>query len=351
MSREPSSPTTPIRPSFHTVPTTRIIRTYEEIRIPVKTEEVYPELECTICTHVMGAPQSLVPCGHSFCGPCIWEWIKTQNAATRAGPPTCPHCRSPIDLSRPIIPNILVDQIIDRKLQKLEDKPEKESLLVDRQGKLKEWREILSTLPQPSRAPPAGTRQNAAPLPSIVDVDNRRASRHFPALGAPVDVGVSVPMVQFNDHGQIINTNDPAFQLRMGQLRSRALDNHLLARDQEFAALQATMEGARTNHGTVGQPSAGSGGGVAEQQNGDGVALGAHHASSHASGPQPNRRRSRLSIDSGRPYPRERTSATNEPPQSPQTALRHATANAAARRIALGGSEHMPIELPDSEGE
>ncbi|WVQ75427.1 hypothetical protein IAR50_005052 [Cryptococcus sp. DSM 104548] len=340
MSREPSSPPTPRRPSFHNTPTTRIIRTYEEIRIPVKTEEVYPELECTICTHVMGAPQSLVPCGHSFCGPCIWQWINTQNAATRSGaqhtPPTCPHCRSLIDLSRPIIPNILVDQIIDRKLQKLEDKPEKESLLVDRQEKLQEWRDIVATLPQPSRAPTAGARQNAALLPSITD-DNRRASRHFPALGAPVDVGVSAPPVQFNDHGEIINTNDPAFQLRMGQLRSRALEDHLSARDRQFVASQAQIQRTRAINGVADHPSLGSGGGEVEQQNGTGSTAGG--------GPETNRHRSRLSTESGYPHLR------NEPPLSPQTALRQATATAAARRVALGRSERRPIELSDDEEE
>lgn len=36
------------RPPLVSTPTTRVIRTFEEIRIPVKTEEVYPELECAM---------------------------------------------------------------------------------------------------------------------------------------------------------------------------------------------------------------------------------------------------------------------------------------------------------------
>lgn len=43
-----ASPPTKDRPPLLSTPTTRVIRTFEEIRIPVKTEEVYPELECAM---------------------------------------------------------------------------------------------------------------------------------------------------------------------------------------------------------------------------------------------------------------------------------------------------------------
>lgn len=43
-----ASPPKKDRPLLLSTPTTRVIRTFEEIRIPVKTEEVYPELECAM---------------------------------------------------------------------------------------------------------------------------------------------------------------------------------------------------------------------------------------------------------------------------------------------------------------
>lgn len=40
-------------------------------------------------------------------------------------------------MTDPIVPNIVVDQIVDRKLQKLEHGLEKEAMLLDRQEKLR----------------------------------------------------------------------------------------------------------------------------------------------------------------------------------------------------------------------
>lgn len=40
-------------------------------------------------------------------------------------------------MTDPIVPNIVVDQIVDRKLQKLAQGLEKESMLLDRQEKLR----------------------------------------------------------------------------------------------------------------------------------------------------------------------------------------------------------------------
>lgn len=109
------------RPPLVSTPTTRVIRTFEEIRIPVKTEEVYPELECAMWvleTHFhlghcstsffVDAPTSWAPLNpsfragmweyfenrlpfvclsvphrHSFCGPCAWKWIKTNTNVSR----------------------------------------------------------------------------------------------------------------------------------------------------------------------------------------------------------------------------------------------------------------------------
>ncbi|KGB76035.1 hypothetical protein I307_03770 [Cryptococcus deuterogattii 99/473] len=187
------------RPPLVSTPTTRVIRTFEEIRIPVKTEEVYPELECAICSHILGAPQSLVPCGHSFCGPCAWKWIKTNT--NRA---TCPHCRIEISMTDPIVPNIVVDQIVDRKLQKLAQGLEKESMLLDRQEKLREWKDLKPQLEHFQRQMRTSriVREVDTVLPNIgedsgeVEINPRRASRSFAELGAPIDLGIPAPTIE-----------------------------------------------------------------------------------------------------------------------------------------------------------
>lgn len=48
---------------------------------------------------------------------------------------TCPHCRVPVNETIPLIPNIVVDQIIDRKLAGLPDGKEKEGLIQERASK------------------------------------------------------------------------------------------------------------------------------------------------------------------------------------------------------------------------
>ncbi|EAL20346.1 hypothetical protein CNBF1570 [Cryptococcus deneoformans B-3501A] len=194
-----ASPPTKDRPLLLSTPTTRVIRTFEEIRIPVKTEEVYPELECAICSHILGAAQSLVPCGHSFCGPCAWKWIKTNNSRA-----TCPHCRIEISMTDPIVPNIVVDQIVDRKLQKLEHGLEKEAMLLDRQEKLREWKDLQPQLEHFRRHIRTSriVRGVDTVLPNIGEdsgepqINPRRASRNFAELGAPIDLGVSAPTIE-----------------------------------------------------------------------------------------------------------------------------------------------------------
>jgi hypothetical protein len=48
---------------------------------------------------------------------------------------TCPHCRVPVNETIPFVPNIVVDQIIDRKLDKLPDGKEKEGHVRERESK------------------------------------------------------------------------------------------------------------------------------------------------------------------------------------------------------------------------
>ncbi|KAJ7770788.1 hypothetical protein DFH07DRAFT_735143, partial [Mycena maculata] len=41
------------------------------------------ELACPICCDIFAATHLLNPCGHSFCGECVWQWI--QQNVCRAG--------------------------------------------------------------------------------------------------------------------------------------------------------------------------------------------------------------------------------------------------------------------------
>ncbi|EIW66864.1 hypothetical protein TREMEDRAFT_64718 [Tremella mesenterica DSM 1558] len=109
----------------------RIVRTFEEVTNVVPTEELYDEMECSICSHVLGCPQTIVPCGHSFCGPCAWEWIKLHENYT------CPQCRAEVYREYPYIPNIVLDQIIERKLRSLRPGKQKDDYLAEREAKLK----------------------------------------------------------------------------------------------------------------------------------------------------------------------------------------------------------------------
>ena len=48
------------------------------------------QLECVICQEWMLAPHSLVPCGHMYCGGCLYNLLRCHQSHHS---PTCPHCR------------------------------------------------------------------------------------------------------------------------------------------------------------------------------------------------------------------------------------------------------------------
>ncbi|KAF9014992.1 hypothetical protein BDQ17DRAFT_1228811, partial [Cyathus striatus] len=53
------------------------------------------------------------PCGHSFCGECGCLWLKKNH---RNG---CPICRSAFARSRPMIPNIALDNLVEKYIHAL----------------------------------------------------------------------------------------------------------------------------------------------------------------------------------------------------------------------------------------
>jgi len=68
-------------------------------------QKLRSEFKCNICLEVMAAPTLVGPCGHSFCGACLDEWVqRCQN--TNASDPfgvevqhRCPTCRGSIQLA------------------------------------------------------------------------------------------------------------------------------------------------------------------------------------------------------------------------------------------------------------
>ncbi|WVQ93335.1 hypothetical protein IAU59_000403 [Kwoniella sp. CBS 9459] len=213
--------------------TPRIIRTFEEIKVPVNTEEWYEELECPICSQILAATQSIVPCGHSFCGPCCWKWINSSEQ------PSCPSCRVDVSETNNFVPNILIDQIIERKLEGLPDGPEKSAMVIERKEKAQAWKVIQARIAPVKSVPkrPRGLSDIimndlinlAAPPPVTRNGHTRRASRQIPELGAPVNA---------------ISNEEAEIQAR---LRSEAIRNRLAEmrrlRDERVRVLTAQVAG------------------------------------------------------------------------------------------------------------
>ena len=59
--------------------------------------------ECIICADIM-QDAVILPCSHSFCNDCVWDWIKEKG--------NCPLCRTFINQPPP--KNTMVQEIIDQ---------------------------------------------------------------------------------------------------------------------------------------------------------------------------------------------------------------------------------------------
>mmetsp|Transcript_7293 Transcript_7293/g.12126 ORF Transcript_7293/g.12126 Transcript_7293/m.12126 type:complete len:425 (+) Transcript_7293:169-1443(+) len=86
-------------------------------------DEVLDRYECGICAGVMVAPH-VVDCagiGHTFCGPCVAEWM--GQARAEGCETTCPYCRQAITAALPVF---LVDQDIHKAVKEAEECEEKD---------------------------------------------------------------------------------------------------------------------------------------------------------------------------------------------------------------------------------
>ncbi|KAK7058307.1 hypothetical protein VNI00_001938 [Paramarasmius palmivorus] len=70
--------------------------------------EYEDEVNCPVCCDYIVGAHVFNPCGHTLCGNCGWEWaVKNRKS-------TCPVCRTRCDIYKPMLPNILVDNIVQR---------------------------------------------------------------------------------------------------------------------------------------------------------------------------------------------------------------------------------------------
>nr|XP_018259044.1 uncharacterized protein I303_08587 [Kwoniella dejecticola CBS 10117]OBR81202.1 hypothetical protein I303_08587 [Kwoniella dejecticola CBS 10117] len=235
----------------------RIIRTFEEIKVPVKSEEWYEELECAI-----GATQAIVPCGHSFCGPCSWKWIKSNDQ------PSCPSCRMKVSDLTPFIPNIMVDQIIERKLANLPDTAERNAMIIERREKAQAWKVIQASMPPVKPPPPKRPRglddimhnliDIAAPMPIIRSGHARRASRQIIELGAPIDA-ITADEIDSAERLRSERIQERLAEMRrLREERIRILSNQVAAERNADAVFHADEEeepdAARLAQRTTPQP-------------------------------------------------------------------------------------------------
>jgi hypothetical protein len=58
----------------------------DENALSIFSENISEEISCSVCLDIMVYPQTVVPCGHSFCGHCMKPSIRD-----------CPHCRAKIE--------------------------------------------------------------------------------------------------------------------------------------------------------------------------------------------------------------------------------------------------------------
>jgi Zinc finger, C3HC4 type (RING finger) len=57
----------------------------------VESEKLSEQLCCGICLDLMVHPQTVVPCGHSYCGKCLQSHVTEQQQQQQ---PECPECRA-----------------------------------------------------------------------------------------------------------------------------------------------------------------------------------------------------------------------------------------------------------------
>ncbi|KAF5374853.1 hypothetical protein D9758_000073 [Tetrapyrgos nigripes] len=69
------------------------------------------EVTCPICFDVLVGASLINPCGHTLCGPCGYAWVTLKKQTT------CPVCRAKCCHFKPLISNIMVDNMIEKHIE------------------------------------------------------------------------------------------------------------------------------------------------------------------------------------------------------------------------------------------
>ncbi|KAJ3750041.1 hypothetical protein DFH05DRAFT_1465734 [Lentinula detonsa] len=74
-------------------------------------DEYDDEINCPICCDILVAAHLVNGCGHTLCGSCGYQWIVEKHRNT------CPVCRANCHALTPLIPNIIVDNFVNKHLR------------------------------------------------------------------------------------------------------------------------------------------------------------------------------------------------------------------------------------------
>ncbi|CAA7258791.1 unnamed protein product [Cyclocybe aegerita] len=102
----PNEPTDPVSPKRKGK-----MKASDDIQGMLSTYE--DDLTCPICCDIFVFAHVGNPCGHTVCGECGWLWhVENKNKG-------CPYCRRPLEVNHPMIPNIAMDNVVDKHVQAL----------------------------------------------------------------------------------------------------------------------------------------------------------------------------------------------------------------------------------------
>ena len=146
------------------------------------------DYECVICSGVIAYCHCL-PCGHTACGECLSNWLRTKRQ--------CPECRADVPPSAVLAPVHMVDRIVEAKIAKASAGER-----ADWAARAERWRSTrgigpLLAPPDPAARPPAvrprpppASRPPRAPGAAPPRSRQRRNAvsdirAHFPPAAAP----------------------------------------------------------------------------------------------------------------------------------------------------------------------
>ncbi|KAG7450234.1 RING/U-box [Guyanagaster necrorhizus] len=100
----------------------------------------HADLECPICQDFLVAAHVCVPCGHSFCGECLSQWVEVKR--------DCPSCRGKLNAPR-MVPNVAINSLVETYLDQLactegnEEWKRRRSKYAEREARKKKWKSKL----------------------------------------------------------------------------------------------------------------------------------------------------------------------------------------------------------------